>query len=134
MRDLPKLVVTRKQADRVLEWRGPGGRHTVPVPERPTMPCPACLGHGQRWRNGRPGPGACGTGTAPIPEGTRVEVGWRGIDLNDPYTRIDPDWHPVATATLSKVEDQSCINPGHDCCGYCPTSFYVVLTNVEAAP
>lgn len=114
----PRLTVTREQAERVLEWRGPGGRHTVPVPERPTMPCPVCLGYGRRWRNGRPDGLPC---TAcpddylpPIPEGERVDVGWESAVF----------WHHVATATLADVELRDCDIE--------PWTYRMTLTDVEA--
>ena len=77
-------------------------RYTLRLPERPTMPCPVCLGHGRRWRNGQPDGVQCScvTGSIPIPEGTRVEVGWWDV----PDDRSEPiDWYPVATATVDEV-------------------------------
>ena len=105
-------------------------RYTLRLPERPTMPCPVCLGHGRRWRNGQPDGVQCScvTGSIPIPEGTRVEVGWWDV----PDDRSEPiDWYPVATATVDEVRDESCINP-NDCCGYCPESWNVTLTDVRS--
>lgn len=78
----PRLAVTQEQAQRVAVEC-----HTVTLrlPERPTMPCPDSL-H---------------VHAVPIPEGTRVEVGWweHGDDTLGCWMK----WHPVALATLTEV-------------------------------
>lgn len=105
MADLPRLAVTPSWAEWVVLAQGEPV--VIAMPERPTMPCPVCLGHGRRWRNGQPDGVQCScfTGIVPIPEGTRVEVGWweevpkvlaNGI-------AYDWSWRPVATATLAEV-------------------------------
>ena len=115
MRDLPKLVVTREEAKTFSVSVGGLGasRVVLRLPERPTTTT--------RMLH------ATGSVTFPIPEGARVEVGWRGIDLNDPYTRIDPDWHPVDTAALASVEKRGEAFMGREF-----DQYVVTLADVEA--
>lgn len=102
----PRLAVTQEQAEQMVcvpkngqyysadEWVLPESV-TLRLPERPTMPCPDTL-H---------------VHAVPIPEGTRVEVGWWGLDAGRPLA--DPDeWHPVAFATLAEVRGDG--RSGHD--------------------
>lgn len=118
----PRLVVTREQAETWLTLVREGKSASVGLPERPTMPCPErCFppgshivgwaGHDQyedcSCRDDTPG-------TVPIPEGTRVDVGYPcecaehgpGMRVN---THTCPTWRTgglvlVATATLAGVE------------------------------
>lgn len=96
---LPRLTVTREQAEQIA-WHStesPWGKGcAIRLPERPTMPM---------WRLK---PGALNTATEdlveeaeprPIPEGTRVEVGFDEL-AHTAFT----SWRPVATATVAKIE------------------------------
>lgn len=124
----PRLAVTQEQAKSIHVGVGGLGasRCVLRLPERPTTPCHRLL-HltsatttAERYTSCR----SCdGRGRIPIPEGTRAEVGWVGFDLSDPHTRIDADWHPVATATLAKWHG---IYLGSEVQGY-----VVTLTDIE---
>lgn len=86
----PRLAVTIDQAGDIIDGYHVLGKEaaTLRLPERPTMPCPDTL-HVHR---------------VPIPEGTRVEVGWWELSpsANPNDWPTDP-WRPVAFATLTEA-------------------------------
>jgi hypothetical protein len=81
-------------------------------------------------------------GRIPIPEGTRVDVGYPcdcsehqpGLHINTakcPHNRTG-GMVPVAFATLTEVHDESCLMPhSPDCCGYCPGDFVISLSDIK---
>lgn len=82
--ELPRVVISEEQAVQMMVSSAPV--ETIRLPERPTMPC-------------RDGHTLCHR-AAPIPNGTRVEVGgWEDLGTGEPRV-----WHPVATATVDHVE------------------------------
>lgn len=128
MADLPRLTVTQEQAKSIHVGVGGLGasRCVLRLPERPTMPCPQV---GMEVPDEKCS--ECdGTGWVPIPEGTRVEVGWWGLDAGRPLA--DPnDWHPVATATVTEVTKHITVNMDDDVLG--EWTWLVTLTDIEEA-
>ena len=105
---IPRLAVTKEQAAEIEKVFGPfrvWRPLTLPFPERPTMPCSReHIQHGKVWSE---------VGAVPIPEGTRVEVGYPcecsehrpGMHINTakcPHNRTG-GVIPVAYATLTEV-------------------------------
>lgn len=145
----PRLAVTREQAEAFYvvdrgqasrSWSLRRGPVTLRLPERPTMSCPECGGYAtDRWRcDGVEVAVVCnycnGGGAVPIPEGTRVEVGYPcecsehrpGMHINTakcPHNRTG-GVIPVAYATLTKVKPVE---------GYWPDDDYwlVALSDIE---
>jgi hypothetical protein len=92
----PRLAVTQEQAEDIASafaMKRAWAPVTMRLPERPTMPYddPSPL----RYHDFRPI-------DVPIPEGTRVEVGWwAGLYLGQEDWRNE--WRPVTYATLAEV-------------------------------
>lgn len=104
MTDLPRLTVTQEQAADLIDGYHVLGKQggTLRLPERPTKPCPNHIFYGHDC------PRCGGSGTVhkavPIPEGTRVEVGFiKDWNISEP--RWQRRWHPVATATVAEVRE-----------------------------
>ena len=110
----PRLAVTIDQAGDIIDGYHVLGKEaaTLRLPERPTMPCPDTL-HVHR---------------VPIPEGTRVEVGWweSTAAVGGARSRAwDPVgyWHPVAFATLTEVH--AALADGQ------PYRWYITLSDIK---
>ena len=110
----PRLAVTQEQAEDIASafaMKRAWAPVTMRLPERPTMPCSReHLQHGKVWS---------GAGVTPIPEGTRVQVGW--LDADEPH--MLGTWHPVATATLTEVH--AALADGQ------PYRWYVTLSDIK---
>lgn len=122
MTDLPRLAVPQDDADWLIDHRNNDlDTYVVRLPERPTTPCPQV---GMEVPDEKCS--ECdGTGVVPIPERTRVEVGW-WEQVEDGHGYAADEWHPVATATVAEVTSGADPNDG---------DFYVwsvTLTDVEA--
>ena len=121
----PRLAVTQEQAASMrvgVDGLG-AARCVLRLPERPTMPC------FDQARVSYDGPGS-----VPIPEGTRVEVGWWEDWWEDWWEAggVHLRWNPVGFATLAEVHDESCLMPhSPDCCGYCPGEFVITLSDIK---
>ena len=94
----PRLAVTQEQAEDIASafaMKRAWAPVTLRLPERPTMPYddPSPL----RYHDFRPI-------DVPIPEGTRVQVGWWELSpsANPNDWPTDP-WRPVAFATLTEA-------------------------------
>ena len=110
----PRLAVTQEQAEDIASafaMKRAWAPVTMRLPERPTMPCSReHLQHGKVWSE---------AGVTPIPEGTRVQVGW--WDADEPH--MLGTWHPVATATLTEVH--AALADGQ------PYRWYVTLSDIK---
>lgn len=110
----PRLAVTQEQAEDIASafaMKRAWAPVTMRLPERPTMPCSReHLQHGKVWSE---------AGVTPIPEGTRVQVGW--WDADEPH--MLGTWHPVALATLTEVH--AALADGQ------PYRWYVTLSDIK---
>ena len=110
----PRLAVTQEQAEDIASafaMKRAWAPVTMRLPERPTMPCSReHLQHGKIWSE---------AGVTPIPEGTRVQVGW--WDADEPH--MLGTWHPVALATLTEVH--AALADGQ------PYRWYVTLSDIK---
>lgn len=128
----PRLAVTQEQAEDIASafaMKRAWAPVTMRLPERPTMPCLIC--RGRRFYSkpiasvsgvhmGQITCRHCGAqGVVPIPEGTRVQVGW--WDADEPH--MLGTWHPVATATLTEVH--AALADGQ------PYRWYVTLSDIK---